>query len=92
MTNIDQIRKILNQNDEQGKSVMIIASIDDQQKIISCLSPANSQFNKRIFNQFVNKRLFFSYFSIDNRFIFDFVGKSKFTDKYKNNKYKETKR
>lgn len=43
MTNIDHIRRLLNQNDEHGKNLVIIASVDDQQTILSCLSPTQTE-------------------------------------------------
>lgn len=46
MTNIGDFQHIFNDNEQQGKkfpaNVLIITSVDDQEKILSYLSPSNN--------------------------------------------------
>jgi hypothetical protein len=46
MANIDNFQYILNNNEQGGKkiaaNVLIITSVEDQEKILSCLTPTNT--------------------------------------------------
>jgi hypothetical protein len=47
ITNVDNFQRILNEVDQHGKkhgaNVLIITTVDDQEKILSCLKPTNAE-------------------------------------------------
>ena len=70
ITNVDNFQRILNEVDQHGKkhggaNVLIITTVDDQEKILSCLKPTNAEtvllnlneknINRRSLSQSVNE-------------------------------------